>query len=236
MFCIYVFSDEYGVPKYVGKTKNLNLRIKQHIKDRLKRKSHFYNWLNKQISQDKEYFIDILEEVTQDNWQEREIYWIQHIKENNYPLTNMTEGGDGNNLSLIGITPKCVEDAKIPIIQYDLNGNFIKEWESIVEAANFVHSSTSCISHVAKGKGKYAKKFQWRYKAENYPINIESCNSKLTKINQYTLSGEYIKQWESGISIAEYFNIDRNVIYDVLRTKKKRYKNYIWNRVINSNK
>ena len=45
----------------------------------------------------KQYFIDILEEVNNLNWQEREKYWIKHIKENGYKLTNMTDGGDGNN-------------------------------------------------------------------------------------------------------------------------------------------
>lgn len=230
-FCIYVFSDEGGVPKYVGKTKHLHTRIKQHLKDRHKRKSYFYNWLNKQISEDKEFYIDVLELVNEDNWKEREKYWIKHIQENNYRLTNMTEGGDGNSIQLIGVIPKCVELAKKPILQYDLDGNFIKEWKSITEAAIAVETSTSCISRAAKGKEKYANKFQWRYKETNYPLKIESCNSKLTRINQYSLVGEFIKEWESGISIAEYFNVNRNTIYDVLRKKKKTYKGFIWERI-----
>ena len=48
MFCIYLFSDEFGVPKYVGKAKCFKTRIKQHInRDRFIYKSYFYNWLNK---------------------------------------------------------------------------------------------------------------------------------------------------------------------------------------------
>lgn len=235
IFCIYVFSDEWGIPKYVGKTINLKTRIKQHLKYRLRIKCYFYNWLNKQIREDKEFFIDILETVTEDNWKEREIYWIKHIQENGYKLANMTEGGDGNSTALRGIIPKCVEDAKLSILQYDLEGNFIREWDSITEASIYTKCSRSCISKVAKGKNKYAKKFQWRYKKENdFPLKIESCNSKLTKINQYSLSGEFIKLWESGVDIAEYFSVNRNVIYDILRTKKKKYKGYIWNRSKNS--
>lgn len=98
MYCIYLFSDEYGLPKYVGKSKNFNQRIKQHLnKDRFIYKSWFYNWLNKQINESIEYFIDVLEICNDNNWQEKEKYWIKHIRENGYKLTNMTDGGDGNN-------------------------------------------------------------------------------------------------------------------------------------------
>lgn len=48
IFCIYVFSDECGMPKYVGKTKCFDTRIKQHLNvDRFRYRSWFYNWLNK---------------------------------------------------------------------------------------------------------------------------------------------------------------------------------------------
>lgn len=94
---IYVFSDENCMPKYVGKAKNLSKRHKAHLKDRFRYNTWFYKWLNKQIIENKQYFVDVLEEVNDKNWQEREKYWIQHIKKLNYELTNMTDGGDGNN-------------------------------------------------------------------------------------------------------------------------------------------
>ena len=91
MYCIYVFSDEFGIPKYVGKTKHFETRIKQHLyKDRFMYNSYFYRWLNKHLSEDKQFFVDILEEVNDSNWQEREKYWIKHVKENGYKLTNIT--------------------------------------------------------------------------------------------------------------------------------------------------
>lgn len=60
MITIYVFSDENCFPKYIGKTKELDRRIKQHLNcDRFKYKSWFYNWLNKQIKEGIGYYIDI---------------------------------------------------------------------------------------------------------------------------------------------------------------------------------
>ena len=39
--------------------------------------------------------INIIEECFEDNWQEREKYWIKYCKEKGFKLTNSTEGGEG---------------------------------------------------------------------------------------------------------------------------------------------
>jgi group I intron endonuclease len=215
MFCIYVFSDEWGVPKYVGKTKRFEGRMKDHLyKDRFKYDTWFYRWLNKQIAEDKEYYIDILEEVNQENWQERERYWIKHVKENGFKLTNMTDGGDGNNnqvfsektrqlksMKLKGIPRSeevrkriseshkgkklseetkrklseywkgkpCLESTKINfskrVFQYDLEGNFIQEFPSVVASSEFLGCRKSSLSNAIKRNkdGKF-KNFRWSYR------------------------------------------------------------------------
>lgn len=51
---------------------------------------------------------------------------------------------------------------KIPIIQYDINGNFIKEWAGIIDAQR-----TLGINHIpecCKGKNKTAGGYKWSYK------------------------------------------------------------------------
>lgn len=98
MVVIYLFLDEDGLPKYVGKSNNFKSRLKQHLnKDRFKYNTYFYRWLNKCIANNKEFYVDILEECLQENWQEKEKYWIKHFRELGYSITNMTDGGDGNN-------------------------------------------------------------------------------------------------------------------------------------------
>ena len=50
-----------------------------------------------------------------------------------------------------------------PVLQYDLEGNFIKEWKSISECGrNGFH--IFCISSCCNGKQKTHKGFIWRYK------------------------------------------------------------------------
>ena len=51
-----------------------------------------------------------------------------------------------------------------PILQFDLNGNFLQEWKSVTEAAKAQKSSTSNLSEVARGTQKSACGFMWRYK------------------------------------------------------------------------
>jgi len=50
------------------------------------------------------------------------------------------------------------------IIQYDLEGNFIKEWSSITEAGNNLGICLGNISCVLKNKQKSAKGFKFKYK------------------------------------------------------------------------
>ncbi len=57
-----------------------------------------------------------------------------------------------------------------PVIQLDLNGNFIKEWESIKSAKDAL--SIFHIYTVAMGKRKTAGGFNWKYKTDYNEKNV----------------------------------------------------------------
>ena len=59
---------------------------------------------------------------------------------------------------------KLKEIKSIPIIQYDLKENFIKEWTSANEAANVLGGSQSAINQALRGKTKTSLKYIWKYK------------------------------------------------------------------------
>lgn len=50
------------------------------------------------------------------------------------------------------------------ILQYDLQGNLIKEWDSIREIERQLGICNSAITHCCKGKTKTAGKYKWKYK------------------------------------------------------------------------
>lgn len=51
-----------------------------------------------------------------------------------------------------------------PVLQYDKEGNFIKEWESAKSVENELGIKRSSIGRCCNGKRKTAGKFVWRYK------------------------------------------------------------------------
>ncbi|MCK9429212.1 MAG: NUMOD1 domain-containing DNA-binding protein [Candidatus Omnitrophica bacterium] len=53
---------------------------------------------------------------------------------------------------------------KIPILQFDLNNNFIQEWESIAEANRQLGIHQGNICKILKGKWKTCGGFIWKYK------------------------------------------------------------------------
>lgn len=50
------------------------------------------------------------------------------------------------------------------VLQFDKNGNFIKEWPSISEAARITNMSAGTIVGCCKGRRKTYKGFIWKYK------------------------------------------------------------------------
>ncbi|MBE6141340.1 MAG: hypothetical protein E7175_00595 [Erysipelotrichaceae bacterium] len=55
-------------------------------------------------------------------------------------------------------------NARKPILQYSLDGGFIKEWPSSIEASQALNCSATNIRECANKKRKSANGFMWRYK------------------------------------------------------------------------
>lgn len=50
------------------------------------------------------------------------------------------------------------------VLQYDLNGNFIKEWPSVMEIYRKLHFHYSPVSRCCRGRNKTAYGYVWKYK------------------------------------------------------------------------
>lgn len=57
-----------------------------------------------------------------------------------------------------------IANSKLPIIQYSLEGNFIKEWISAAKASKELDIQVSGINCCLKGKYKFSGRFKWKYK------------------------------------------------------------------------
>lgn len=95
---IYVLKDpRNGKIRYVGKTvQSLKSRLYHHLK--AKNKSHKNSWIKSLTNNNLEPIIQLVDEIDYcEDWKWLECYWIAQFKSWGFNLTNMTDGGDGNN-------------------------------------------------------------------------------------------------------------------------------------------
>ncbi len=107
------------------------------------------------------------------------------------------------------------------IIQYEINGNVIKEYDSISQAARLNKFTTSGICKCLKNMCNTYKNFVWKYKNEE---NSEENNTEKTIINkniiQYDSNNIFVNQFDSIREASRITSISRNHITLILEEKK----------------
>ena len=210
MIYIYGLYTETEI-RYVGKTNNLDKRLKEHIRDSLNNKiSHKHKWIRKEIKNNKDIKIKVLEKCNKNNWEEKEKYWINKCDN----LTNHTEGGEGGHGDLYSIS---YNDAK-KIVQ-KLNIKSISKWTEYMIKNKLKNIPQSPCQYFKNkgwiswgdflGTGRIAnqnKKFISYNEAKKIvcSLNIQSRNEWYKKyhlmIKQYnipSLPSDTYKEWES---------------------------------------
>ena len=173
-------------------TEKLYNRLSKHINEREKAKNHRCHWINKLYKMGLKPIIELIDECdTHNECIFLEKYWISQFKNWGFNLVNETDGGEGsfgykhteetkNKMKVthelkrslsppkrIKLTRKEVgkrngELASIPVLQYDLEGNFIKRWNSATEAANFYGVSNSNITNCTSNRISTSLGFIWK--------------------------------------------------------------------------
>ena len=113
--------------------------------------------------------------------------WLNEDGSVNYDKTNLRWATKFENMNN-PVTTNRMSTAKknqekgnhqTPIIQYDLNGNFIKQYPTIKEASMETGTYKKSISSCASGRYKTAGGFKWKYyDKETYLIGIMNNNIK----------------------------------------------------------
>jgi hypothetical protein len=55
-------------------------------------------------------------------------------------------------------------EKRLPVLQYDLDGNFIKEWESAFQIGESLGIPRNSVSRCCRGLAKSAYNYKWKYK------------------------------------------------------------------------
>lgn len=118
---IYILKDpRNNEVRYVGKTNNPESRIKSHCYGGVTG-TYCSNWINNLKSEGMTPEMEIIESnLSEDEWPEREKYWISYYRENGTRLTNIADGGRGIESKIYGKSSflivnkeKCIEIAKM---------------------------------------------------------------------------------------------------------------------------
>ena len=130
------------------------------------------------------------------------------------------------------------------ILQYDLSGNFIREWSGISVAARALGVYASSIGDCARGINRTANGSIWKYKESNeYPLKINRSTSQprkcvyrrladgsrqMRKIRQLSKEGELIRIWNNYIELVNETGYNNGNIYKAINGKIKSAYGFKW--------
>jgi len=182
----YIGSDSNNNKYYYGSGVNISKAIKKHGKKNFRK--------------------DILWEGPLEYLREMEEYYCEYfnVKKSNlfYNCTNKGVGSVKNQ-------PHPAQWK--PISQYNLKGEFIKEWNSLTDAISStkINNIGSCL----RGKQKSAGGYLWNYKGEDPIVYIDKRFERDSKkINQYDINGNFIREWKSCWEASKFLQTDSSNI------------------------
>lgn len=202
----YLFLPKLNVG-YVGESNSLKRRVSQHLNS-INGKSFIRKYHQK--NKDTELTVlAVTKNLSTNQRKELEKEYKQYFE---YEGVNLI-----NKLSSSKIENEWFSDRK-QILQFDLKGNLIQEYDSLYQAAQVNNFDVSSIVKACKGKINSSKGYIWIYKEE---FSSDLLEEKLTgyikgqiaknsagttnlkhenlykPVLQFDLSGEFIKEWKS---------------------------------------
>lgn len=156
----------------------------------------------------------------------REQYWIDKLN----PFYNIAKTA-GNTL---GIKPSIeyLKKISIPILQYDLNGKFIKEFINSTFVEKETGFSKDSIRQCCYNKTNTLQShgYQWRFKTSNkFPLKIDKYYyPQSCRILCYKKSGEFVKEYLSILEADMELHLNTGNISRVLAGKTSFAGNYVF--------
>jgi hypothetical protein len=113
------------------------------------------------------------------------------------------------------------QDQKQKVNQYDLDGNYIRTFDSIAEAAEYMGKSYTPIINACAHRYKTAYNYQWRYLSEEpTKTNIGKIIKRVRKVKATLPSGEELI-FNSLSEAGKYFNCSHTTINRKIKNRTK---------------
>lgn len=242
MIGIYKITNPNG-RIYIGQSINIEKRKFIYSKNYNKHQKIIYSSIKK-YGWEKHIF-EIIEECTINKLDERELYWKQHyiglLGWENMLFCQLKDGKGGfrseETKRKISESNKGRKSSSLInkfILQYDLEGNFIKEWESGKLAALELNIKGSDISQCCHNKKFTSNGYIWFHKNS---FTLDILNEKLKSIKlkynnikkpiiQLDIKGNVINEYESYMEAKRKSKI--NNIESALSGKQKTAGGFKW--------
>lgn len=212
--------------RYVGKTNNLFIRKKTHIREALNSKSGStkkYDWIRKVYNSGFEIDIIEIDIVNKSEWQFWETFYIDLFKTWGFALTNMTTGGDGVDNPWKYLT-EDQRNVRIAKLKQRLQSNETREKQRLARLGKTyeeIYGKTRS-DEIKRKKSEFLKNNNPSKKGRvNSDYNIQKSIESNTKLYVITFPNGDIKEFKGQKEIINYFKDFINK--DILHTDHKRY-------------
>jgi len=115
----------------------------------------------------------------------------------------------------------------IPIIQYTLDGEYIREWKCAAEAGDTLGLDKMSINGCCNKRYKQAARFIWRFATDTSPIE-KVVYGAIKKILQFDKDGNLVKEWGCIKDAAKLYNVSDGAINYYLNRPEKLGFGFYW--------
>ncbi len=240
---IYKLTDpRTNIVMYVGKTyMTIKKRMYAHYDVANKGKTPKDLWIKELKSLGMLPIVNIIEEVDDSIWQDKEVYWVSHYRYLNPNLLNISIGGSIGGVYLTQEKQQQVillqsESKSRPVYQLNKQYEVIRLHNSCKRASKEIGTADTNINTAARSRGlRSAGGFIWIYLDEYesfikpegiYSIDYSYLYNSVTQISPKTR--EVIRVWSSVKVAALSLGILRPGIVKARCGYRKTYKGFIW--------
>ncbi len=229
-FSLYAHQNKTNGKLYIGITgRDCKLRWKSG--NGYKTQHRFWRAIRKYGWKNFDHFIicDCLDKQSAMNLEVKLIELFK-TREENFGY-NCSLGGD---LTTLGY--HNAEGLSIPIYQYSIDGKFLAEFPSMMEAERATGIENSAICACCKGRHAYTKGFRWSYEKHDALPYLDKkahrfelvTKAQQKPVYQYGLDGFFIAEYPSLMTAAKSTGYSFKTISQCCLGAIMQYKGYIW--------
>jgi group I intron endonuclease len=231
---IYTITNTVNNKLYVGYSITLSNRKWDHWK-LLKKRTHPNIHLQRawDVYGEENFMYEILVECEKEHLPSEEHYWatMLNVHDDNYGYNIKpthpygVAGLSEETKRKISVANSKRQDLsnKRKVLQFDLSGNFIKEWLSVWDVYLSTGLHYASITQCCKGLSNKSHGYIWKYKDKYTGDNVVKRRSNQRKIYQYDINNNLVAEFISNQDAALALNIRVGTISESLRTGWKAF-------------